>query len=55
MSFFDEEAEKHPSQPKAAKAKKIYAVDGMSMLGFGPRTIKTAVEITKNNKLNSCY
>ena len=49
-SFSDEEAfSKHPSLKltKAAESKKIYAVDGMSMLGFGPRTIKTAVEITK--------
>ena len=54
-SFSDEEAfSKHPSLKltKAAKAKKIYAVDGMSMLGFGPRTIKTAVEITKKISIN---
>jgi len=54
-SFSDEEAfSKHPSLKltKAAKTKKIYAVDGMSMLGFGPRTIKTAIEISKKISKN---
>tara|TARA_Y100001949_G_C15962000_1_gene319699 strand:+ start:239 stop:1087 length:849 start_codon:yes stop_codon:yes gene_type:complete len=49
-SFADEEAfGQHPSLrlTNAAREKKILAIDGMSMLGFGPRTIETAVTVSE--------
>ena len=49
-SFTDEKAfGQHPSLrlTDAAKEQNILAIDGMSMLGFGPRTIETAVTVSK--------
>ena len=49
-SFADEEAfGQHPSLrlTNAARERKILAIDGMSMLGFGPRTIETAVTVSE--------
>ena len=44
-----EELRNHPSlsQTKAAKNNQIIAKDGMAMMGFGPRTISCALEVSK--------
>ena len=44
-----EELRNHPSlsQTKAAKNTQIIAKDGMAMMGFGPRTISCALEVSK--------
>ena len=44
-----EELRNHPSlsQTKAAKKNQIIAKDGMAMMGFGPRTISCALEVSK--------
>jgi len=44
-----EELSNHPSlsQTKAAKKNQIIAKDGMAMMGFGPRTISCALEVSK--------
>ena len=48
-SFKNEESlGSHPSIKftNAAKLNNVFSVDGMSMLGFGPRTIQTALEVS---------
>ena len=50
-SFKNEEAfSKHSSIKftNAAKNKNVFSLDGMSMLGFGPRTIETAIFVSEN-------
>ncbi len=44
-----EELRNHPSlsQTKAAKNNQIIAKDGMALMGFGPRTISCALEVSK--------
>ena len=43
-----EELRKHPSlsQTKAAQNNQIIVKDGMAMMGFGPRTIECALEVS---------
>ena len=44
-----EELKDHPAikLTPAAKNNKIFAMDGMKMLGFGPRTIGAALELAQ--------